>query len=448
MESKIQTIRVKGLENSGSIFTLGFVPLLRIACLVFALVLGWTGCHTPAPQPMPSTPLADVPTPPPPSWQPATNNLIPTPPPILPVVTNVAPDAPVVKVEPPLNYWVSLDSWCASHGLVLPHPAASNALHTFNLRFTNGLVTFTVGSRVAQWNGIEYWLGFEPRLANGHPQWHAADAGKNLLPLCEPLNWLDKSNAVIVIDPGHGGKNPGARNIASGRYEKEYTLDWGLRLGRLLAGRGWKVVLTRTNDVDLTLEERMAIAEQYHADLFLSLHFNSAFPNQTQKGIETYCLTPRFLPSSLNREFDDNPSQPYPNNTCDARNLQIAAVLHRSLVYRTALEDRGVRRARFIKVLREQVRPAILIEGGYLSNPFEAQRIAEPAHRQKLASLMANALDEIGILASKSKASPALVTAEVPPSNTAPTGQADQSASNTSDISTSSGLPERAAASP
>src|SRR5262249_12503668 len=133
------------------------------------------------------------------------------------------------------------------------------------------------------------------------------------------------------------------------------------------------------------------IAEERQADLFISLHFNSAAPNQEQAGLETYCLTPRGMPSTLTRGYDDDSSLAFTNNAFDAQNLQFALLLQKTLLPVTG-SDRVVRHARFLGVLRGQSRPAILIEGGYLSNPREAQRIADPVYREELAEAVAGAL--------------------------------------------------------
>ena len=166
-----------------------------------------------------------------------------------------------------------------------------------------------------------------------------------------------------------------------------------LRLRPLLAAQGWTVWLTRTNDCEISLANRVAFAELHQADLFLSLHFNSASPKQSQAGLETYCLTPTGMASNLTRGFDDDPALALPNNAFDAQNLQYAAQLHRALVQATGRTDRGVRRARFMGVLRGQNRPAVLLEAGYLSNPQEARLIASADYRRKLAEAVAAALE-------------------------------------------------------
>jgi len=94
----------------------------------------------------------------------------------------------------------------------------------------------------------------------------------------------------------------------------------------------------------------------------------------------------------LTRGYDDTASQNFPDNQFDAQNLQFAVRLQDALLHASGEEDRGVRRARFMGVLAGQKRPAILIEGGYLSNPHEAKRIEDPEFRQKLAEGVAAAL--------------------------------------------------------
>jgi N-acetylmuramoyl-L-alanine amidase len=98
------------------------------------------------------------------------------------------------------------------------------------------------------------------------------------------------------------------------------------------------------------------------------------------------------MPSSLTRGYADDAAQSFPNNTFDVENIRLALRVHRALLQVNGNHDRGVRRARFPGVLRGQNRPAILIEGGYLSNPHEARLIADPAYRQKLAEAVAKAL--------------------------------------------------------
>ena len=103
-------------------------------------------------------------------------------------------------------------------------------------------------------------------------------------------------------------------------------------------------------------------------------------------------ITPTGMPSTLTRGFADVWSEHLPNNAFDVQNLQLAVRVQSALLRATGLEDRGVSHSRFDTVLRGQNRPAILIEGGFLSNPREAKLIERPEFRQKLAQAVAEAL--------------------------------------------------------
>lgn len=288
--------------------------------------------------------------------------------------------------------WVRLDEWSRANGFGIPKRIALYPLRCV-VETSRGLLSVEAGNRTVRWNGTDLQLGYTPFARGGEIFVHALDVCKNIIPLLEPVVPITNPVRVIVLDPGHGGRNTGARNIVTGTFEKDYTLDLAQRLKPLLEARGWKVYLTRTNDVDVSLAERVSFAEEKCADLFLSIHFNSAYPSQRESGIETYCLTPAKMPSNLVREFEDNPDNVYPNNTYDAQNLAYAIQIHRALVQLGTSRDRGVRRARFLSVLRGQNRPAVLIECGYLSNPAEARRIADPAYRQTMAEAIARALE-------------------------------------------------------
>ena len=100
------------------------------------------------------------------------------------------------------------------------------------------------------------------------------------------------------------------------------------------------------------------------------------------------------MPSTVTRGFNDEPAAAFPNNGFDEQNWQLALRVHRALLQVNGHHDRGVRRARFLGVLRGQQRPAVLVEAGYLSNPREARLISDPSYRQSLAEALARALEE------------------------------------------------------
>jgi len=323
---------------------------------------------------------------------------------LAPVTSSNAMSAPVEEWQPPVApgrqvpakpvmTWVSLDNWAAEHGMGKPHLLSNQPVTSYAIGSSNGVMILAIGSREAAWNGIEIHLGFGPQIIDGQIFVYGLDVQKNLEPLlCGPPLVLPQTNPVIVIDPGHGGMNSGTHSILDGRFEKEFTLDWARRLAPLLEQEGWQVFLTRTSDVDDSLSNRVAFAEEHHADLFISLHFNSLAPDTIPAGIETYCLTPTGMPSTLTRGFGDYWSENFPNNAFDAGNLQLAIRLQGALLHATGMEDRGVCRARFIGVLHGQHRPAVLIEAGFLSNPRDARQIENADFRQKLAQAVADAL--------------------------------------------------------
>ncbi len=303
------------------------------------------------------------------------------------LVPNPAPSLAVIAGD-----WVDLGAWLQERGWSSFHPVP----HGKDLRHESdgpgGTIAVLPGQKKTWWNGTQVWFGFEPRLEKGRIKIHRLDLAAHCLPLMSGSVATDLAARSVVIDAGHGGRNAGTRSISGNRHEKEFTLDWALRLKALLESRGWKVTLTRTNDVDLSLAERVDRTEVSDAVLFLSLHFNSAFPNREAAGLETYSVTPRGMASHVIRDFADEPTRSFPNNAHDAVNLRLALAVHRSILGMTGQADRGVRRARFMDVLRWQNRPAILIEGGYLSSPQEAARIQSPEFRQKLAEAVAAAL--------------------------------------------------------
>ena len=291
-----------------------------------------------------------------------------------PPATTNAPSAAAATIPPATNNitsWIRADLWAAHNHATLP--------------------VLQAGSKIMRVHGVACLLGFEPVTVSGALRMHPLDVAKNLGPLLldHPI-WTNRS---IVIDAGHGGISAGTRAITGNRFEKDFTLDWARRLKPLLESRGWKVFLTRTNDADVSLSDRVRIAEASGASLFLSLHFNSSFPSQAASGLETYCLTPQGMPSTLVRQYSDDPNAVFPNNRHDADNLRLALRVQRAVLAASGATDRGVRRARFMDVLRGQNRPAVLVEGGYLSNPEEARKIGTAEYRQRLALGVARALE-------------------------------------------------------
>jgi N-acetylmuramoyl-L-alanine amidase len=330
----------------------------------------------------------------PPSESPGTNvvHVFPSPLPMRPIPMVHAP-YPSPPLSVPTATWAALADWATAHHLAEPERLSDMAVAAYSIGSKYGTMVLEIGSRDATWNGVQIMLGFAPQLIDGEISLYALDLEKNLEPLlCEPPLAFTP-HETIVIDPGHGGSNVGTHSIVDGRFEKEFTLDLARRLKPLLEAEGWKVYLTRDSDVFVTNSDRFVFANEHQADLFISLHFNSGAPDTTQAGLETYCLPPVGTPSTISRgNYADPWTQSFPNNAFDAQNVRLAVRVHTALLHAMSMPDRSVRRARFLTVLQGQLRPAILIEAGYLSNPHEASLIESESYRQKLAQALAGAL--------------------------------------------------------
>jgi N-acetylmuramoyl-L-alanine amidase len=161
---------------------------------------------------------------------------------------------------------------------------------------------------------------------------------------------------TVVVDPGHGGHDPGEsqRGVLP---EKIWTLDLAYRLKSRLEQAGFNVVMTRQSDVYIPLENRVLISNSQPNVIFVSLHFNGT-PNRAIQGLETYYDT--------------------------RRSAKLAAKVQQSILLLPDAVDRRVKTAPYF-VIRYNTNPAILVEGGFLSNPIESRRIASPAYRDALA---------------------------------------------------------------
>ncbi|HEY4302794.1 MAG TPA: N-acetylmuramoyl-L-alanine amidase [Candidatus Didemnitutus sp.] len=258
-------------------------------------------------------------------------------------------------------------------------------------------------------DGLRVFLG-EPVLAERNTLWVSKlDVIKIVAPLLDPKGHLDKLPAAvpktIVLDPGHGGSDPGTHNPLYRLWEKDVTLDVSLRLRALLEARGWKVIMVRDRDVELShdkkadLAMRDELANRNKADLFLSIHFNSA--PETTSGVETYTMAPQFMLSTGSESEDAMTKVAFPSNRLDYANLFFGEKLHRAMIAQLKAPDRGYKRGRRA-VTRALDCPGALVECGYLSSNSETRLIATPAYRQKIAEALATGLqnyaDAIAVL--------------------------------------------------
>ena len=246
-----------------------------------------------------------------------------------------------------------------------------------------------VGSKELIINGVKFIMSSDIAESGGEMLLSRLDLTKLVEPVLRPnrIRGLQPLRTVI-IDPGHGGSESGASSIYG--VEKAFTLDTSLRLRDLLLKRGYKVEMTRTTDAQVPLQDRAAFANRFRDGIFVCIHFNAG--SEAGTGIETYTLAPRFVPSTGDDSPNANCMIPCAGNVEDPENMALATAMHASLLSRLPMVDRGIKRARFC-VLRLTTIPAVLIEGGFVSNPSEAAKIATPAYRQAEAEAIASAID-------------------------------------------------------
>ncbi len=241
----------------------------------------------------------------------------------------------------------------------------------------------TIDSRDAQFNGVEVLLSFPVVQRDSKVFLARIDAQSALQPLLvPPKNSRGTLLKRICLDPGHGGKDPG--NQAGSNQEKKYALLLAEELRKQLSHSGFKVFLTRSSDKFVELPDRPDLANRKGADLFVSLHFNSSDASQNSvKGVEVYCLTPPGA-QSTNAQGEGGSTAACTGNRNNDRNTFLAYELQKGLTRGLAVEDRGVRRARFA-VLRDATMPAVLIEAGFMSHPAESRKIFDAAYRRQIA---------------------------------------------------------------
>ncbi len=287
----------------------------------------------------------------------------------------------------PGRTYVRVADWAKAHSLEGHWLKAEEMLE---LKGPSLKLALAVDSREARVNGIEVWLLYPVVLQAGAIWLAQLDVDLTLEPLVRPpRNQPGARIKTVCLDPGHGGKDPG--NQAGSNQEKRYTLLLAHEVRRQLARAGLKVVLTRSSDTVVELPARPALAKRRKADLFVSLHFNGADNGRNSvQGAEVYCLTPAGA-ASTNARGEGAGAGSYAGNRNNRLNLFLAYQVQSALMRNLAVEDRGVRRARFA-VLRDAVMPAVLIEAGFMSHPVEGRKILTSAYRQQIARAIVKGL--------------------------------------------------------
>ena len=193
--------------------------------------------------------------------------------------------------------------------------------------------------------------------------------------------------ALVVIDPGHGGQDPGT--MKTGLVEKELTLDVAQRLERLLHQRGLATLLTRNDDSYVSLQDRTAIANDQQECVFVSIHFDEA-GRPAATGIETfYAAHPISLPERVASwlPFLQRTSSEPPN----VESQSLATFIQESLVTYTQAVDRGTRPQQFF-VIANVRHPAVLVEGGFLTNKEDVSKLANNDYREQMATAISEGI--------------------------------------------------------
>lgn len=289
------------------------------------------------------------------------------------------------------TYYLGEIAWIAKHHLISTEPVSqvtatvpsSNESITVsdssvNIRSGPGLgyaviagasqgESFSVAENSGDWTKIT--------LANGTTGWIASwlttgsevKSSSTVQPASKTAPEQVTNNSLagynIVLDAGHGGKDPGAIGL-EGIYEKDLVSATTSKIANTLRAYGATVIETRTGDYFLTLGERVRISNAYQTDAFISVHYN-AFPILSVQGMNTYYA------SDYGRELADS--------------------VQSSLASTVPLTDRGIIEENY-KVLRNTVAPSILMELGFITNPYDLSVVQTADYQNKVAEAVANGL--------------------------------------------------------
>ena len=249
----------------------------------------------------------------------------------------------------------------------------------------------TVGGNECLMNNVKFVFSNSVTSAGNKVYVSRVDLAKLIDPVLRP-NFITNAGdfKTVILDAGHGGKDPGATNSLG--TEANYNLKLAKRLKKMLEAKGFKVKMIRETNRYYSLQERVSIANSVKENaIFLSLHFNSG-GNRKARGIETFTLSPPGV-SHYGANLKASDAQARIGNEHDSANIAFATALHGSVLRRLGENtlDRGIKRARF-SVLSGVRHPAVLFEGGFLSHPYEARLIANEQYQDAIAKGMVDAI--------------------------------------------------------
>ena len=260
---------------------------------------------------------------------------------------------------------------------------------------------FVRGSREVVINGARSWLCFPLIEQNGKFLVSRTDVAKTIEPLVRPQRVHNVGKVqTVVLDPGHGGHDKGA--VSRYGNEKDFALDVARKLRPLLQAKGLRVVMTREGDYFVPLDVRAQIANAARDSIFVSIHFNATDRNPNATGFEIFSFTPRGAPSTSDNAVAPSSLSMQAGTLVDSQSLALSACVYHSLLGHIPEFDRGIKRARFA-VLRQTKVPAVLIEGGFLTERGESRLIANKDWRTKLAGAISVGIENYQALPVKNQ---------------------------------------------
>ena len=193
--------------------------------------------------------------------------------------------------------------------------------------------------------------------------------------------------AVVVLDPGHGGQDSGA--MCGGVLEKDLALDVARRIDRLLQAEGIATLMTRLGDTYVSLEDRASFANRVSDCIFVSIHFNED-NGPVSGGVETYYAAQQITAGSFLASW-----LPFLwsalSETPNVESQNLAGFIQEALVARTRALDRGTKAKQFF-VIANVTAPAVLVEGGFLTNKEDISRLASEDYREQIAAAVTDGI--------------------------------------------------------
>ncbi|MEA5471323.1 N-acetylmuramoyl-L-alanine amidase [Spirulina sp. 06S082] len=247
----------------------------------------------------------------------------------------------------------------------------------FNQLGNNARITLTLDRNSPRWEvsdsrgGISIVPEQGSEILRDPPSEPSSQASEIVIPVPLPTQPTvpDRTNfpqpngrALVVLDPGHGGKDPGAIGIG-GLRETDVVLPISLEIAQILRDRGINVVMTRSDDRFISLQERAYMANRTRADIFTSIHANAVGGYRPEvNGMETYYYS---------------------------RGYRLAQIVHQAILETVPIaRNRGIKQARFY-VLRNTSMPSILVEVGFVTGQIDSRNLANPAYRSQMAQAIA-----------------------------------------------------------